>query len=67
MYKLIKRFRSEQDGAISVDWVVLTAAIVGLAVGTIVAIQAAAVSLATDTSDAIAQQSVGTQASGSGG
>ncbi|RKF16357.1 hypothetical protein D6850_02015 [Roseovarius spongiae] len=35
----IKRFREDEDGAISVDWVVLTAALVGLAAGTIATVQ----------------------------
>ena len=35
MLKFIKRFRAREDGAVTVDWVVLTAAIVGLAVALI--------------------------------
>ncbi|CUH47226.1 Flp family type IVb pilin [Ruegeria atlantica] len=31
MIKFIKNFRKDEDGAVTVDWVVLTAAIVGLA------------------------------------
>ncbi|MGR3434862.1 MAG: hypothetical protein ACU0CO_08260 [Shimia sp.] len=34
-----KTFRSAEDGAITVDWVVLTAAIVGLGVATVVAVR----------------------------
>lgn len=35
MFNLVKRFKSDEDGAVTVDWVVLTAAIVvlGLVVG----------------------------------
>ena len=29
-FKLFKKFNAEEDGAVTVDWVVLTAAIVGL-------------------------------------
>ena len=29
-FNLIKRFQKDEDGAVTVDWVVLTAAIVGL-------------------------------------
>jgi Flp pilus assembly pilin Flp len=38
MLNFIKNFRNDEDGAVTVDWVVLTAAIValGLAVGTTV-------------------------------
>ena len=32
MMNFIKNFRNDEDGAVTVDWVVLTAAIVGLAV-----------------------------------
>lgn len=32
MINFIKHFRKDEDGAVTVDWVVLTAAVVGLAV-----------------------------------
>ncbi|MFG6590588.1 Flp family type IVb pilin [Sulfitobacter sp. 1A12157] len=32
MMNFIKNFRKDEDGAVTVDWVVLTAAIVGLAI-----------------------------------
>ena len=32
MLNFIKNFRADEDGAVTVDWVVLTAAVVGLAV-----------------------------------
>ncbi len=32
MMNFIKNFRNDEDGAVTVDWVVLTAAVVGLAV-----------------------------------
>jgi len=32
MMKFIKKFRKEEEGAVTVDWVVLTAAVVGLGV-----------------------------------
>lgn len=35
MFKFLKKFHKQDDGAVTVDWVVLTAAIVGLAVGLI--------------------------------
>jgi hypothetical protein len=35
MLKFFKSFRAREDGAVTVDWVVLTAAIVGLAVALI--------------------------------
>jgi hypothetical protein len=30
MFKLVKKFNAEEEGAVTVDWVVLTAAVVGL-------------------------------------
>ncbi|SEK88648.1 hypothetical protein SAMN05444413_10484 [Roseivivax marinus] len=32
MFKFINTFRKDEDGAVTVDWVVLTAAVVGLAI-----------------------------------
>ncbi|MCT4555327.1 MAG: hypothetical protein N4A53_11610 [Pelagimonas sp.] len=32
MMKFIQNFRKEESGAVTVDWVVLTAAVVGLAI-----------------------------------
>lgn len=32
LFNLIKKFRGDEDGAVTVDWVVLTAAIVGLGI-----------------------------------
>ena len=54
MHNFIKNFRNDEDGAVTVDFVVLTAAIVllGLAVGA--AIQNGARTLANDIEDALA-------------
>lgn len=38
MQKFTDKIRSDESGAVTVDWVVLTAAIVGLALGLIVAL-----------------------------
>jgi Flp pilus assembly pilin Flp len=32
MYNALKRFLSRDDGAVTVDWVILTAAVVGLVI-----------------------------------
>ncbi len=32
MFKLVKKFRADEEGAVTVDWVVLTAAVVGLGI-----------------------------------
>jgi Flp pilus assembly pilin Flp len=49
MLNFIKNFRNDEDGAVTVDWVVLTAAIValGLAVGSSVATNTKVVSSGT--------------------
>ncbi|MGJ8605062.1 MAG: Flp family type IVb pilin [Marivita sp.] len=39
MINFIKNFRNDEDGAVTVDWVVLTAAVVGLAIAAYGAIQ----------------------------
>ena len=44
MIHVLKKFRKDETGAIAVDWVALSAAIVGLAVGVV-----AVVSESTDT------------------
>jgi Flp pilus assembly pilin Flp len=51
MIKFIKNFRKDEDGAVTVDWVVLTAAVVGLAIAAYGAIQ-------TSTSDVLADTGV---------
>ncbi|SEP73710.1 Flp family type IVb pilin [Thalassovita taeanensis] len=63
MIKFFKNFRKDEDGAVTVDWVVLTAAVVGLGiagvstVSTGIGTAATAISadLATDTATAAAQ------------
>ena len=38
MTRIIKKFRSNEDGAVTVDWVVLTAAVVALAAAIVLAL-----------------------------
>lgn len=47
MINFIKNFRKDEDGAVTVDWVVLTAAIVGLAVAAFTSIETSATNLTT--------------------
>ena len=47
LFNLIKRFNKDEDGAVTVDWVVLTAAIVGLGLIVMGAIQPAISNLST--------------------
>ena len=42
MMKFIKNFRKDENGAVTVDWVVLTAAVVGLAVAAYSSIESGA-------------------------
>jgi len=49
MMNFIKNFRKDEDGAVTVDWVVLTAAVVGLAVAAYSSIQTGASNLTANT------------------
>jgi Flp pilus assembly pilin Flp len=49
MIKFIKNFRKDEDGAVTVDWVVLTAAVVGLAVAAYTSIETGASGLTANT------------------
>ena len=48
MLDFIKTFRADEDGAVTVDWVVLTAAIVGLGIAVLAAVKTGTVNMATD-------------------
>ena len=49
MIKFIKNFRNDEDGAVTVDWVVLTAAVVALAGAAYTSIQSGAENLTENT------------------
>lgn len=49
MLNFFKKFRKDEDGAVTVDWVVLTAAVVALAGAAYTAIEDGASSLTTST------------------
>ncbi|PJE36002.1 hypothetical protein CVM52_14195 [Pseudooceanicola lipolyticus] len=49
MLNFIKKFRKDEDGAVTVDWVVLTAAVVALAGAAYTAIETGASNLSSDT------------------
>ncbi|MEM9343936.1 MAG: hypothetical protein AAGA87_12905 [Pseudomonadota bacterium] len=44
--KLVRKFKNDEDGAVTVDWVVLTAAVVALGLAVLLAITNASTSLA---------------------
>jgi Flp pilus assembly pilin Flp len=49
MMKFIKNFGKNEDGAVTVDWVVLTAAVVGLAVAAYSSIETGSKALTANT------------------
>lgn len=57
MSKFINQFLKEEDGAVTVDWVVLTAAVVALAIGAIGAIRTSVDGLAANIASDVAGQS----------
>jgi Flp pilus assembly pilin Flp len=59
MMKFIKKFRKDEDGAVTVDWVVLTAAVVGLAVAAYSSIEGGAQNLTDRTTDFLDEQTPG--------
>lgn len=56
--KFFKKFRKEEEGAVTVDWVVLTAAVVGLGVGAVSIIQGGVDSLAGTISSGVSTKTV---------
>ena len=53
MIKFINTFRKDEDGAVTVDWVVLTAAVVGLAIAAYTTIETEAQGLITAAGGAV--------------
>ncbi|UWP94345.1 hypothetical protein K3X48_08790 [Aliiroseovarius crassostreae] len=58
LFNLINRFKADEDGAVTVDWVVLTAAIVGLGVAVLTSVSTSTDALATKVSNKINTMSV---------
>ncbi|MEM9011864.1 MAG: hypothetical protein AAGE18_11595 [Pseudomonadota bacterium] len=56
----LRRFGADENGAVTVDWVVLTAAIVGLGIGVISVIEGGVGTLASNISDAVSSVTVDT-------
>ncbi len=63
-FKITKRFKDDEDGAVTVDWVVLTAAIVGLGVAVLASVRTATIGLGDKIATAVDEQTVYT---GNGG
>ena len=53
MMKFINKFRKDENGAVTVDWVVLTAAVVALAGAAYTSIETGASNLTSSTGDFI--------------
>ncbi|WP_420861089.1 Flp family type IVb pilin [Algirhabdus cladophorae] len=60
MLSMIKNFRRDEDGAVTVDWVVLTAAIVGLGVAVLASVGKSTTALSTKISSNLSTQTVAT-------
>ncbi|MEZ5751473.1 MAG: hypothetical protein R3D60_05695 [Paracoccaceae bacterium] len=58
MTNMIKNFIANESGAVTVDWVVLTAAIVGLGLAVITTVRAGVNSLGTDIRTSLTNASV---------
>ncbi|MDM7969396.1 MAG: hypothetical protein QUV10_07225 [Paracoccaceae bacterium] len=54
MVKFFKNFSKDESGAVTVDWVVLTAAVVGLAIAAYAAVDSSTLALSDRTAAAIA-------------
>jgi Flp pilus assembly pilin Flp len=59
LFALLKNFRSDESGAVTVDWVVLTAAIVGLGIVVMTTVGGGIKTLSTSVSTAIVGTQVG--------
>ena len=55
---MIKTFLNSESGAVTVDWVVLTAAIVGLGLAVITSVRSGVQSLGTDIQNSLTSASV---------
>lgn len=53
LFDMINRFHSDESGAVTVDWVVLTAAIVGLGIAVLSTVKTGVDDLAGDIKDAL--------------
>ncbi len=62
MLNFIKNFANDESGAVTVDWVVLTAAIIGLGVAVMTSVGTGAKSLADTTATALSGTTVSTAA-----
>ena len=60
LFKLAKKFNNEEDGAVTVDWVVLTAAVVGLGIAALAAVKKGTGSLTDRINSHLSSQTINT-------
>ena len=60
LIKFVKNFAHDEDGAVTVDWVVLTAAIVGLGIAVLASVSSGTTSLADKISSNLSAQTIAT-------
>ena len=58
LFEMIKTFKSDESGAVTVDWVVLTAAIVGLGIAVLTSVRGGTTSLANKISGELGSMTV---------
>jgi len=60
MTKLFEKFAADESGAVTVDWVVLTAAIVGLGIAVLLSVSAGVEDMSGDVEDKLFAQRIST-------
>ena len=60
MINFIKNFKKDEDGAVTVDWVVLTAAVVGLGIAGVTTVKGGVGTLASTISTDVGATTTGT-------
>ena len=60
LFKLLQNFKRAEDGAVTVDWVVLTAAIVGLGIAVLTSVSGGTTSQADKISSNLSAQTIAT-------
>jgi Flp pilus assembly pilin Flp len=60
MLNFIKNFRNDEDGAVTVDWVVLTAAIVGLGIAVLTSVGGGPTALGDKISSSLSAATIAT-------
>jgi len=60
LFKLTQNFRNDESGAVTVDWVVLTAAIVGLGIAVYAVVSGGIADLSQDVDNQLTGQAIST-------